>query len=45
MRGVNILYATLFYALLLGSMYGTRDVVPDGKTIEDAAKRFAPAPK
>ena len=38
-RPINFLYATLFYALVLGGIYGTRDIVPDGKNIDDAAKK------
>ena len=38
-RPVNFLYATLFYALVLGGLYGTRDIVPDGKQIDSAAKK------
>ena len=43
MRAVNLLYATLFYALVLGGLYGTRDVVPDGKAIDQAAKTKFPS--
>ena len=45
MQAVNVLYATLFYALVLGGLYGTRDVVPAAAAIDKAAKAKFPGEK